>query len=134
MSHIVVEETLISNPDIETLRQACQIVADNHGGEVTSHYLNYSGQRCTPGTNIALILPDMFRGIGLQLAKQTGKLEFVGDSWGVKPLYQQVQSEIVQAYTTLATMKVLQEMGYVVNAAEDTSKQNLLLLQGVCYG
>lgn len=133
MSHIVEEKTSIENPDRALLRQACEIVAQQHDGEVTDYHLDWYRNRCTTNTGLALILPQMFRGIGLKVDEHTGALSFIGDSWGVKPLYEQVQQEITQTYIALATMQALQEMGYSVQATDDTTQQNLLILQGVSY-
>lgn len=133
MSHIVEEGTSITQVDRQALEQALLIVAQKYpGAEVTDYYLDYSNQRQAPNTGLALILPDMQRGIGCNRT-ETGALTFIGDSWKVKPLYAKVQQEIVQTYIAYSTMLALQELGFTMQATEDTSQQNMLILEGVSY-
>ena len=130
MSHIVEEKTSIVNPDTILLQQATQLVAQQHGGTVETHYLDYTHRRhrCLH----AIHTPELERGIGLNIDTKTGTLTFVGDSWMVKDFYNQVQQEVIQTYVALGYMQALQAVGYTANAVEGT-EPGQVIIQGVQY-
>ena|SRR6266700_689299 len=130
MSHIVEAKTAIANPDQALLRQAVTLVAGQHGGTVETFYLDYYGKR-HPAL-LAIHTPQLKRGIGILINETTGELTFIGDSWSVQTMYNQVQQEVVQAYVSLATMQALQAMGYTAQAIEG-QQAGQVVIQGVSY-
>src|SRR5947207_2209883 len=90
MSHIVEAKTTIHNPNAELLGQAVQLVAQQHQGDIRTQYTDWYRRQHDVSTGLALYTPELFRGIGVEVAP-TGELTFVGDPWGVDQLFQQVQ-------------------------------------------
>jgi hypothetical protein len=114
VSHIVHARTGIFQPDQVLLAQSCAIVAGQHeGGRVTDSYLSWGWQHQTPSTGLAVITAAMPRGIGLQLAEESGELTFVGDPAGVWNTYQSIQDEIKQTYVSLGVAQAMRELGWV---------------------
>jgi len=130
VSHIVEAQTSVVNPDRELLRQAVQVVAQQHSGQVESHYLDWN--RSQHSCFAAIFTLELIRGIGIVVDATTGALTFVGDPYGVGRLFQQVSQEILQTYVSLATMKVLQEMGYTAQALEG-EQVGQVVIQGVSH-
>lgn len=130
MSHIVTATTTIVNPDRALLSQACQIVAANHNGQVSEHYLDYNRRQHRTALRLAIVAPDMHRGIGIQLDDQK-RLAFIGDSFLVEERYKQVQQDVIQTYVSLATMQALQQLGYTAQA-EDAG-QGQIAIRGTVY-
>ncbi|HYU77184.1 MAG TPA: hypothetical protein VEL31_31325 [Ktedonobacteraceae bacterium] len=129
MSHIVEAKTAIVQPDTALLHQAATLVAQQHAGTLETFYLDYYGKRHS--APLAIHIPELRRGIGIKVDETTGELTFVGDSWGVVAMYQQVQQEILQTYVSLATMQALQQMGYSTQALD--GEQGQVVIQGVTY-
>jgi hypothetical protein len=131
MSHIVEATTQITNPNQALLRRAVEIVAEQHeGGNIQTHYTDFSNRRHRVSTGIALYTATMHRGIGVDV-KATGELYFTGDPWAVQQEFQQVQEEIVQTYVSLATMQALTSLGYQTQAIEGAARE--LVIEGVLY-
>src|SRR6266498_5870347 len=106
MSHIVEAKTAgIVHPDAELLRQAATLVAQRHGGTIETFYLDYYGKRYN--APLAVFTPELRHGIGITVDEATGELTFVGDPWGVKVAFEQIQQELLQPYVSLATIQVL---------------------------
>ena len=131
MSHIVEAETAIQHPNQQMLQQAVTLVAASHQGTVEAWYQDYYGaQHEVP---LAIVTPRLRRGIGITVNTKTGELTFIGDSWGVEQLYQQVQQEVMQMYVSLATMQALQAMGYSSQALEGEAGTGQVVIQGVSH-
>ncbi len=130
MSHIVEAKTSIQHPDLAVLRQAVELVAQQHQGTLENFYLDYYGKRHKVPSGLALFTPELRRGIGLVVAA-SGELSFVGDPWAVQSIFAQVQQEIVQMYVSLATMQALWAMGYTAEALDGTEGQ--VVVRGVIY-
>jgi hypothetical protein len=132
VSHIVTAQTSIQSPNLDLLRQACEIVAANHGGKVSDHYLNFSEQKRSTSLHLAIIVPSkLHRGLGLDIDRTTKKLVFKGDPWMADTLFNQIQQEIIQTYVSLATIQALQAMGYTAQA-EDAGQGNVAI-RGTIY-
>jgi hypothetical protein len=128
MSHIAEMRTTIENPDRGLLRQAVELVANQHeGGEIRTYYLDYYEQEFRVPLAIATTI--MYRGMAVQT--KGGKLTFVGDGYDYEDLYQQVQQQIIQAYVSLATMQALQALGYQTTVED--GEQGRVVLTGVNY-
>jgi hypothetical protein len=128
MSHIAEMTTTIENPDRALLRQAVQVVADQHeGGEIRTYYLDYDGD--THRVPLALATAEMYRGVGIVVKEK--KLTFIGDGFGYRKLYAQVQQQVIQSYISLATMQALQALGYQTTAED--GEQGRVVLTGVNY-
>ena len=131
MSHIVEAKTSIVQPDLAVLRQAVEVVANQHSGTVESFYLDFYGKRHETNSQLALLTPQLPRGVGLVIT-DIGELAFEGDPWSVQSLFQQMQQEIVQTYVSLATIQALQAMGYTAQAL-DGEISGQVVIQGVTY-
>lgn len=132
MSHIVQAKTKITNPNMDLLRQACVIVAGQHvEGEVTDHINDFYGKPVPVSSKIAIFTRQITRGIGIEIGAN-GEMSFKGDDYGsaYKVAYQQIQQEVVQTYTTLATMLALKQMGYNPEAGQQGQQT---IIQGVTY-
>lgn len=131
MSHIVEAKTTISNPNMQLLAQAVELVCQQHeGGEIRDHYVDYYRKPHTVSTGLAIYTSELFRGIGVEVA-QSGELTFVGDPWAVNTLFAQIQQEVVQSYVALASMQALQSLGYSTQAINGENRE--LVIQGVQY-
>src|SRR5713226_8140677 len=130
MSHIVEAKTRVQHPDLAVLRQAVDLVAQQHQGTVENFYVDYYGKRHPVASGLALFMPGLPRGIGLTIT-QSGELAFTGDPWAVQRLFEEVQQEIVQMYVSFATMQALQAMGYTTQAQDGLAGQ--VVIQGVSY-
>lgn len=131
MSHIVEAKTAIQHPNQQLLQQAVSLVARQHQGTVEAWYQDYYGEQHE--VPLAIVAPRLRRGIGITVNAKTGELTFIGDSWGVEQLYQQVQQEVVQMYVSLATMQALQAMGYSSQALEGEAGTGQVVIQGVSH-
>ncbi len=124
MSHIVEAKTSIQNPNGALLRQAVQVVAQQHdGGRVVDHYLTYAGKRVA--SRLAIFTDVIHRGIGI-IVKETGELTFIGDPFMYETQAEAVQQQIIQTYVSLATMQALQQMGYQTTAEDGEEGQMCL--------
>ena len=132
MSHIVQAKTAIRNPNMSLLRQAAELVAQQHeGGQVSATYQNFSRETQYPSTGIAISTRRMWRGIGLDVSQEDGALVFTGDPWAAEAEFALLQQEIAQTYTSLAVIQALSSMGYSsdVNAEQD----GRIAIRGVTY-
>lgn len=132
MSHITKERTPIVNPEIETLRNACALVAQQRGGTVAEHYQDYWGRIRRSNLNLSVFVPGLDRGIALALDTD-GALMFEGDKDSVAELYYQIQTEIKQAYVAYGYMLSLKELGFEMSAGDDPTGQQMLILEGESY-
>lgn len=130
MSHIVEAKTAIVDPNMELLRQATELVAQQHQGNVQSYYIDWGRRRHT--CPLAIFTNDLIRGIGITIDQTTKALTFVGDPYGVGELYSRVSQEVLQMYVSLATMRALSEMGYTAQALEG-EQAGQVVVQGVSY-
>ena len=127
MSHVVEATTSILNPDRALLRQAVELVAQQHeGGRLEKSYMTYAGRRVA--ALMVLYTNEIHRGIGI-LVKETGELAFKGDPFGYEEQFEAAQQQIMQTYVSLATMQVLQQMGYQTTAEDGEEGQ--IYLTGV---
>lgn len=130
MSHIVQAKTAIRNPNLALLGEALQIVAGAHqGGRVDDHILNYYRREQAVNTHLAVYTKKIQRGIGIDLTS-AGEMQFTGDPWMVEAEFEQIQQEIVQTYVSLATMRVLGQMGY---SSEASQVDQQVVIRGVTY-
>jgi hypothetical protein len=143
MSHIVEAVTSIVNPDRELLVQALELVARQYEQEevergiaeanrktrLTTYYYDWTWRRIECG--LGIVVPGLARGMGIVTGSQaqtqaqsgateTGQeqpLKFVGDFYDCESRAEQLQGQIVQTYISLATMQVLEQLGYRVEVA-----------------
>ena len=117
MSHTVQAKTTISNPNLALLGEALQIVAGAHeGGRVGSYILDFGMRHWQVNTHLAVFTKQPTRGIGIELTPE-GEMQFTGDPWMVDTDFALLQQEIIQTYVSLATMRVLEQMGYTSEAS-----------------
>jgi hypothetical protein len=129
MSHIVEAKTSIKNPDAALLRQAVELVAQQHSGRIQEYYLTYGRQR--KRARLAIHTDEIFRGIGVVVAEEGGALTFVGDPYGYEDAAEALQQQILQTYVSLATMQALAALGYQTTAEDGESGR--VILTGVSY-
>jgi hypothetical protein len=132
MSHITEERTDIYNPDMTALGEAVKLVAQQRGGTVQETYLDFWGRVGRTNLNLALFVPGLEYGIGLMLDAD-GALTFQGDNYEVVELYNQVQTEIKQAYVAYGYILSLKELGFDVATTDDPTGQRMLILEGESY-
>lgn len=136
MSHITRDTTQIvfvqevTPEDLQLLRDVAALVAEAHGGQTQDFYLDYYDRQQTDCL-IVIQFPELFRGIGIAL-DNNGALTFVGDSWGYRDLYAQVQQQFIQTYVVAVQMKVMAELGYNVETVQGP-QEGQLLTRGVQY-
>lgn len=106
----------------ETLFKKClEMLAKNVGGQVSTTFSDYYGKEMSSwnGNKIiaAIKTPQVPRGIGMIV--RDGKLEFVGDNYGVTTAYSKLKFQIESIYETtyrqLGLIQSLSEMGYEVD-------------------
>jgi hypothetical protein len=130
----------------------------NRQTRITTYYKDWYGHAVECG--LGIFVPGLERGMGIvagsqtqaqaQMQAQSGTtpteqeqvlLKFVGDFYGCQSLASQVQKQIVQTYISLATMRVLQQLGYRVEVApveaQDEQAQatetSAIQIRGVIY-
>jgi hypothetical protein len=130
MSHIVEAKTSIKNPNMVLLRQALELVAQQHvGGYLKDHYLSYYDE-CQPlASKLAIFTDVVERGIGVVIKQKTGDLTFIGDPYCYENEAEALQRQIIQTYVSLATMQALQTMGYIASAED--GEEGEIVLTGV---
>src|SRR5258707_617259 len=120
-------QALATHPSMLLLRQALGMLTEQYSGEILPTYRDYYNKSHSTNTGLALHIPysrerpqneALPRGIGLIIDEQTGALTFVGDRWGVRGFYEQIQKAIVQNYTVLAHMAALEQMRYQVETQQ----------------
>lgn len=126
MSHVALYETqirlalsggsenLAADPGWQTLQDAVDVVAKEHGGQVTDSVTDTEGRRTR--CDVALSVPEFRRGVGVRVNRGTGEVSFVYDTWGgYERTAQAICAEILQNYTALAVSRALAEMHYQVD-------------------
>lgn len=117
-------------------REALNAVAEEHGGYVSDAITNYYGhqRKCT----FSLIVPQFRYGLGVDVEKETGKVSFVYDSYGIKEeVIENLKERVIQTFTTLAVSEALQDLNYDVEyeeQAEDgasTGSRRQVMVRGV---
>lgn len=145
MSHITVGRTNILGPDPTLLREAAEIVAQQHIAEMQQqrvsqqgqlwglqpYFLDYNHHRHP--TELAIFVPGLARGMALVIDLHTQELQFVGDDFGVEDLYSRVQQEIQQTYVALAFKTAMEELGFTVEAQLDEQQNYVLTAMGESY-
>ncbi len=103
-------------------REALSAVAEEHGGYVSDAITNYYGhqRKCT----FSLIVPQFRYGLGVDVEKETGKVSFVYDSYGIKEeVIENLKERVVQTFTTLAVSEALQDLNYDVEYEEQMEEE-----------
>lgn len=120
---------------LKFLRTAMEKAARDHGGRLTTHYLDCNGQ--AQSCLLALQTPGFPRGIGVDIAAD-GRVIFVydtqqeGQSSGQRSEVRQLCDEIAQNYAALAVARALQEAGFAVeDRTQMQGNQRLVTIQGV---
>ncbi len=131
MSHISTYETEIKlspqarvngklHPSWKLMRRALEAVAEERGGSVEDHIIDYYGRR--RNVDFALRTPSFPAGIGISVAG-TGEVRFVYDEYGIsKRVISDLRQEIVQSYTALAVTEALTSLNYDVEFDETRNR------------
>lgn len=104
------------------LREAVQIVANEHGGSVSK--VVYDGYGRPTPCDFAVVAPRVPHGVGVVINKQNGTLDLVHDC--AKSTAQEVSDAIIQSYVAIATIRALKTLGYRVRE-EPTERQVVAL-------
>jgi len=107
MSHVSVFKTKINNPNPQLVHQVMQALAQQLNAQLLINQ-NYRDKYVTVEADYILVLPNG-RAIGVNVGEV---LKIVGDSYGWRSQYQQLQQQIVQTYVHFALLQQLQKMGY----------------------
>ena len=135
MSQILrAQSTMIKTPDLELLRQAVGIVAQQYeDGQVKDYYLTYYGRRRIPSTHLAIFTKALHRGVGLTLDRQTKTLLFVGDPLGANDEWNTTINQLQQTYIALLSVRACQQLGWT-NEVMETEEGELVIIAGGMYG
>jgi len=107
MSHVSVFKTKIANPNRQLVSQVMQALAQQLNAQLLVN-TTYEDRYVTVKADYILVLPNG-RAIGVNVSDV---LKIVGDSYGWRSQYQQLQQQIVQTYVHFALLQQLQHMGY----------------------
>jgi hypothetical protein len=124
------ESNIEMHPAFDILRRACLSVAERRGTSLTDSVTDASGRssRCI----FALAPPTFPRGVGVQVDMASGAVSFLYDAWGADESEARgIIDEITQTYVAIALSRALKEVGYQVEAAEETAGgRRTVILQG----
>lgn len=112
------------------MRQVVALVAANHQGKVSEHYLSFYGGARRTSLRLAIITPQLERGFGLDIDRTTKALVFRGDPYGVESAYAALQKELIQAFVSAATIQALAALGYQAQVSEEKGQ---ISISGVAY-
>lgn len=123
--------SLEDDPAWEILQEAVRAVAEAHGGRVGHAVTDVFGRqvRC----DLALVVPEFRPGIGIRIDRRTGELTFLYDAYGKSPqMLQNLTTEVVQNYTSIAVARALREMHYEVDVEENgAGSERRVVVRGV---
>ncbi len=123
MSEIIRAKSKIKNADLEILKEAFRIVAENHQGNIIS---STSGFLVYPMVDIGIVTREVPIGIWARVKK--GQIEYLFDNMQrVQPLIK----EIEQTYISAVYIKSLQNLGYQPQVSED---KNGIIIDGTKAG
>lgn len=106
----------------QLFREALAAVAEEYDGYVSESITNYYGhqRKC----DFSLIVPKFRYGLGVDVDKETGKVSFVYDAYGVKEeIINNLKDRVMQTFTALAVSKTLQDMQYDVEFEEQIDEE-----------
>lgn len=132
MSHVATYGSDLGAVNIEVLKKALEVIAQEEGINVSNLLKDYYGHSHTSwnGDKIlaSLITREITYGIGVAVDKQ-GNLKFIGDPYGCQSAFNKMKARIELTYKKVALILALQQMGYDVQVVQETQK--LTTLQGV---
>ena len=113
MSHWTVAKLRIKNPDMELLKQALQVIAQELGAQLVENFevVGWGGrQRCPLA--IPMRLP-YGNGYGVFIDAD-GNINIVVDDHGAPLSAQEFANKLTQYYTALAIARVAPQLGFTV--------------------
>jgi hypothetical protein len=116
----------------DMLAEAIGAVADEHGGRVGDTVTDFFGRRTE--VDFALHTPEFPNGLGVNVDRKTGEVEFVYDEYGrYRRVISSLCDEITQNYTALAVSNALQSMNYNVQYDEQEERlgERRVVIRGV---
>ena len=129
MSHIAAYKSTLTAVNEELLKMVLELLQEQGELEIVDHYDDYAGNKLTDSSEGRLVAcvkaPGVRRGIGIVLDR-SGKLKFVGDSYGCSEAFDALRKLIENTYIRLAVIKVLQQRGYDVDVESET-KEGVLI-------
>lgn len=116
MSHFSVCKVKIQNPNLDLLKDVVREMGREMQGQIVSEIRDYSGK--SKDFDIGFTTRTMPMGVGVRV--RNGQVELIGDFYGVNKA--SIEAELTKMYTATAVAKVLQRMGYQVQAQKDREK------------
>jgi len=107
MSNIRTMRINIKNPQMDILKEAVRLIAQQYGLEIVSTVSDYYGR--TREVPIALRGKGLTRGIGFNITGEN--IEVIGDSY-MQPLYREIANSINQYYIAAQHVTALTALGY----------------------
>ncbi len=115
---ILVKSSMKGIVNVDILKMALEVIAEDEGIEVGDSTEEYFGTRRTSlqGFRIigSLTTSELPRGIGAAVNKE-GKLKYVGDKYGCEDAFKKMQDRIDLKYTAVTLILGAQEEGYEVS-------------------
>lgn len=132
MSHNEVNKSRLTSVNETLLKKCLEILAQKLKGKIAPTFSDYSGNEISEwmGDKIiaAIKTSEVPRGIGIIL--KGGKLQFIGDGYGVSSAYNklkfQIESTYESTYRQLGAIFVLSEMGYMVETPQRIGSKTLI--------
>lgn len=120
MSHNSTNSSQLTVINRDLLKKCLELIAKRFGGKVSATFSDYYGKEVSSwmGEKIvgAIKTPSVPRGIGMII--RNGRLEFVGDNYGVVKAYIALIAEIESIYRKLGLILALSQEGYEVDIQE----------------
>jgi len=124
-----------SDPTWKMLRAAVEAAAEDLGGTVGDHILDYYNNRryC----DFAVSTPEFRRGVGIRVSRTTGEVRFLYDPYGDgRGAAKAIADRVAQNYMTLAVARALRQLNYEVEVtsgdqAEARGDRRDTLVRGV---
>ncbi|MEM2941653.1 MAG: DUF1257 domain-containing protein [Thermoproteota archaeon] len=113
----------------QILKEAMEMVAEKHKGELVRSIKDYYGRETK--CDLAVSIPDFGRGIGIQVDRESGAIDFVYDPYGgYEKVAQEIIDEVTQNYIGIAVIRAMKSLGYSVRE-EPTTREKAVVLLGV---
>ncbi len=137
MSHISTYEADIALPieegeeledslGFQLLRQAMEVMAEEHNGFLSKEITDYFGEKSR--VDLALITKKFPVGLGVNVDRKTGTLKFLYDDYGYDAkLIEELKNQIKQNYTSLAVAQALKDLNYRVELEENNAEKKVVI-------
>lgn len=117
------------SPSFQILQRAVEMVAERYNGTITQAVKDYFGNETQ--CNLAIVVPNFERGIGIKIERANGAVSFAYDPYGgYDEIAQELADAITQNYTAIALIRAMKSLGYKVREepAGTGQKENVVLI------